>query len=35
MAHWLGIGLIMIGVMLVGRTAPRTTKRKREARATS
>jgi drug/metabolite transporter (DMT)-like permease len=34
-AHWFGIGLIMIGVALVGRTAPRTTKRKREARATS
>ena len=34
-AHWFGIGLIMIGVALVGRTAPRTTRRKREARATS
>ena len=34
-AHWLGIALIMVGVALVGRTAPRTTKRKREARATS
>jgi drug/metabolite transporter (DMT)-like permease len=34
-AHWAGIALIMIGVALVGRTAPRTTKRKREARATS
>jgi drug/metabolite transporter (DMT)-like permease len=33
-AHWAGIALIMIGVALVGRTAPRTTKRKREARVT-
>jgi drug/metabolite transporter (DMT)-like permease len=35
-AHWAGIALIMIGVALVGRTAPRTTaSHKREARATS
>ena len=32
-AHWAGIALIMIGVTLVGRTAPRTTKRKPEAAA--
>jgi len=34
LAHWSGIALIMIGVTLVGRTAPRTTARRRDAGAT-
>jgi len=33
MAHWSGILLIMIGVALVGGTAPRTTKRQKRHEA--